>query len=193
MSDWICEEAYCEKPLGHRGPCGHSVSLEYDVKDLMVERDELRAEVERLTRERDEARAEMRELAEVAARNVNDASHLRRSAIELTRERDEARALAGQDCDGMSCPPSNEARADVARLREALQQVQSAMAATGQAPDGMPDPRRPLATAVWAALAAAPDARPQPRPMLTGVPGPGITVAEKDKGAGFDANGSPVP
>ena len=44
-----------------------------------------------------------------------------------------------------------------------------------------------------AALAGAPSSRPQPRPMLTGVPGPGITVAEKDKGAGFDANGSPVP
>lgn len=41
---------------------------------------------------------------------------------------------------------------EVKRLRDVLRQVQSAMAATGQAPDGMPDYRRPLATAVWAAL-----------------------------------------
>jgi uncharacterized coiled-coil DUF342 family protein len=61
----------------------------------------------RLTRERDEARSQMRELAEVAARNVNDASHLRRTACELERERDEARAeverLRADNADLLAC------------------------------------------------------------------------------------------
>ena len=36
------------------------------------------------------------------------------------RERDALLALGNQDCDGMNCPPSDEARAQVAALREAL-------------------------------------------------------------------------
>ena len=46
----------------------------------------------------------------------------------------------------------DEARADAARLREALTQVRDAMRATGQEPDGDDDPRRPVASAVWHAL-----------------------------------------
>ena len=47
-------------------------------------------------------------------------------------------------------------RAEVERLRAALVMVRDAMVATGQEPDGDDDPRRPVATAVWSALAGAP-------------------------------------
>ena len=57
----------------------------------------------------------------------------------------------------------DEARADAARLREALTQVRDAMRATGQEPDGDDDPRRPVASAVWHALDSTPSAEPTPR------------------------------
>lgn len=53
---------------------------------------------------------------------------------------------------------AHRAEADAARLREALTQVRDAMLATGQEPDGDDDPRRPVAAAVWRALASAPSA-----------------------------------
>ena len=59
----------------------------------------------------------------------------------------------------------DEARADAARLREALTQVRDAMRATGQEPDGDDDPRRPVASAVWHALDSTPSAEPTPRDM----------------------------
>lgn len=65
------------------------------------------------------------------------------------------------DCDermGGHIARWQEAEAEVARLREVLAQVRDAMLATGQGPDGDDDPRRPVATAVWRALASAPSA-----------------------------------
>lgn len=53
---------------------------------------------------------------------------------------------------------AHRAEADAARLREALTQVRDAMLATGQGPDGDDDPRRPVAAAVWRALASVPSA-----------------------------------
>lgn len=40
-------------------------------------------------------------------------------------------------------------RAEVEKLRAILLDVRAAMQASGQAPDGDDDPRRPLASAVW--------------------------------------------
>ena len=102
---------------------------------------------------------------------------LRARVAELERERDEARAL-WDDALRQVLHHSNargRAEADAARLREALMQVRDAMLATGQEPDGDDDPRRPLASAVWATLdvtAAVPtSAQPEltPRPDATEV------------------------
>ena len=60
---------------------------------------------------------------------------------------------------------AERAEADATRLREVLAQVRDAMLATGQAPDGDDDPRRPVAAAVWRALASTPSAEPTPRDM----------------------------
>jgi len=79
---------------------------------------------------------------------------------ELERERDEARERVLVMSDAWKAAMDN-----VARLREALTQVRDAMLATGQEPDGDDDPRRPVATAVWRALASAPSAAPTPRDM----------------------------
>lgn len=114
----------------------------------------LRAQLEAVTRERDALLEERRlvalelgcglrvplpgRLADVAAHLV---AQVRIGEARLTRERDEARA-------------------DAARLREALTQVRDAMCATGQEPDGDDDPRRPVASAVWHALASTPSAEP---------------------------------
>ena len=95
----------------------------------------------------------------------------------VERERDEARA----PCHGLGCGHCADcvslARADAVRLREALTQVRDAMLATGQGPDGDDDPRRPLATAVWSALASTP------------APGPTRAEAEAWVGDGEAASG----
>jgi len=70
---------------------------------------------------------------------------------------------------------AERAEADATRLREVLAQVRDAMLATGQAPDGDDDPRRPLAAAVWRALASAPSAAPTPRDTLNTPQHPPIT------------------
>ena len=75
---------------------------------------------------------------------VAECEKLRARVAELERERDAAFRDA------------HRAEADAARLREALTQVRDAMLATGQEPDGDDDPRRPVAVAVWRALASAP-------------------------------------
>jgi len=83
----------------------------------------------------------------------------------VARERDEARKeladLRGDDDAWRRTYEKThaallKAQADAARLREVLAQVRDAMLATGQGPDGDDDPRRPLAAAVWRALASAP-------------------------------------
>ena len=83
---------------------------------------------------------------------------LRTRVAELERERD---ALAKRVSDleyhlDSHVRATDKAQADAARLREVLAQVRDAMLATGQGPDGDDDPRRPLAAAVWRALASAP-------------------------------------
>lgn len=80
---------------------------------------------------------------------------------ELERERDEARERVLVMSDAWKAAMDN-----VARLREALTQVRDAMLATGQGPDGDDDPRRPVAAAVWRALASTPSAEPTPASRL---------------------------
>lgn len=98
--------------------------------------DELRTQLEAVTRERDAYKHDAD--AEWGASATERAR--------LTRERDEARESE-------------------ARMRAALERVRDAMRATGQEPDGDDDPRRPLATAVWSALASTPAPGPTEREM----------------------------
>lgn len=120
-------------------------------------------------RERDEARTDKGNIA--LALGIECANNLaaRARVAELEREvedmRERARNAEAQRDEAVSLAHESlaetvAARADAARLREALTQVRDAMLATGQEPDGDDDPRRPVATAVWRALASAPSAEP---------------------------------
>ena len=98
---------------------------------------------------------------------VREVDRLRTQLEAVTRERDGARAQLDEAVSlaHESRVETVRARADAARMREALTQVRDAMRATGQEPDGDDDPRRPVATAVWHALASAPSTEPTPRDM----------------------------
>lgn len=113
-----------------------------------LERDALRARAETAERDLDIARG-------LIAR-LGDPDSLESLWALLRYER--ARVAELERAQDAAFRDAHRAEADAARLREALTQVRDAMLATGQGPDGDDDPRRPVAAAVWRALASAPSA-----------------------------------
>lgn len=170
-------------------PCDADLVL----SDVQTELATLRAQLATVTRERDSWRAQRDEVHAEMERQTQLKREERQAKLDAMRERDEAQAVLrkchevawprGGDlngdpvCDLMLMRGTfqahittlererDEARADAARLREALTQVRDAMRATGQEPDGDDDPRRPVASAVWHALDSTPSAEPTPREM----------------------------
>lgn len=155
-------------------PCDADLVL----SDAKSELGALRAQLEAVTRERDGLKAMGEKVnairnSIVGMQGFNFSEH----AYPLVAALDEAgfeglpypeaRANVGTLLDRIAAleRERNEARAEAARLREALMQVRDAMLATGQGPDGDDDPRRPVATVVWRALASTPSAEPTPRDM----------------------------
>lgn len=122
---------------------------------MALERDALKARVETAERDLDIARG-------LIAR-LGDPDSLESLWVLLRYER--LRVAELERVQDAAFRDAHRAEADAARLREALTQVRDAMLATGQGPDGDDDPRRPVAAAVWRALASAPSADPTPRDM----------------------------
>lgn len=96
----------------------------------------------------DAALARARELEDYKRFHDGHIEGLRARVKELESERD-----ANANAYFARLAHIEAANADRARLRSALEQVRSAMEASDQGPDGDNDPRRPLASAVWAAIA----------------------------------------
>lgn len=99
----------------------------------------LRARAEAAEAQRDEAYAALAKVGEELEQERVEYKHVSAECDRLKKQLDAA--LFGR-----------ELQAERDALRAALEKVRDAMRASDQEPDGMPDPRRPLATAVWAAL-----------------------------------------
>lgn len=163
--------------------------LEAELAAHLATRQELSAALARvaeLERERDEERAEVERLKATAFTAQNAAIDLAQQVERLTKERDEAIERAHRS--GLlfddARKQTTEALAEVERLREALRHVEVCCLRQQRAAEehkvgvGLPYLQFAL-DSVRAALAGSTIQRPQPMP--TGVPGPGLTVAEKKK------------